>query len=271
MTLSPLRKFWKIALPERIKEILFRGSFSIMEETTQDYQRERYQMASMEWSLRQLKRCGYTPDAILDIGAYKGAWTKLTRSIFPESKILMIEAQEERKNILHQICQESPGETSYIISALSSENKENVPFFRTQGGKDDTTGSSLFAEKSNVPRTEVELTTRTLDSLLQEGEYPTFSFAKLDVQGAEKEVLLGAEETLKTLEVILLETSLLRINEGAPLLHELIAFLSERGFLPYDICSLMRRPEDKVLAQTDIIFVRENSPLLKNQSITYGT
>jgi len=46
-----------------------------------------------------------------------------------------------------------------------------------------------------------------------------------------------------------------------PLLHEVTAFLHQHGFVAYDICGLMRRPLDMALAQVDMLFVPEQSPL----------
>jgi hypothetical protein len=60
---------------------------------------------------------------------------------------------------------------------------------------------------------------------------------------------------------VLLEVSLLGFIEGAPLLHNVTHFMKERGFIAYDICSFIRRALDNALCQTDLIFVRETSPL----------
>jgi hypothetical protein len=84
---------------------------------------------------------------------------------------------------------------------------------------------------------------------------------KLDVQGFELEVLAGAQSTLDRTEVVVSEVSLLPYNKGAPLMHEVIAYLAEREFLPYDICGGLRRTSDMALFQTDMIFARRGSEL----------
>jgi hypothetical protein len=45
------------------------------------------------------------------------------------------------------------------------------------------------------------------------------------------------------------------------LMHEVIAYLAEREFLPYDICGGLRRTSDMALFQTDMIFARRGSEL----------
>jgi hypothetical protein len=44
-------------------------------------------------------------------------------------------------------------------------------------------------------------------------------------------------------------------------MHEVIAYLAERDFLPFDICGGWRRSSDEALAQIDMIFVRRDSDL----------
>jgi hypothetical protein len=83
----------------------------------------------------------------------------------------------------------------------------------------------------------------------------------MDVQGFELEVLKGASETLRRTEVILSEISLIPYNAGAPLMHEVVGYLADREFLPFDICGGWRRESDGALAQTDLIFVRRESAL----------
>ena len=84
-------------------------------------------------------------------------------------------------------------------------------------------------------------------------------FIKIDVQGAELDVLRGAQQTLAKTEVLQLEVPLLRYNEGAPTIEEEISFLSDHGFVIYDIAGFIR-PKGH-LAQMDMLFVRRESKL----------
>ena len=104
---------------------------------------------------------------------------------------------------------------------------------------------------------------RALDALFDERG---FDFIKLDVQGYELEVLRGAQRILAGVEAVLLEVSLLKINRGAPILDEVVAFMRERQFVAYEILEIHRRPLDRAMNQVDIIFVRQDSPLLADTS-----
>jgi hypothetical protein len=125
-------------------------------------------------------------------------------------------------------------------------------------------GSSVLAEQSNVPRKVLSLPMETLDDILLEKKLKNVSFLKLDVQGYEMEVLKGATETLKEVEVVMTEVSFLPYNRSGPLFNEVVQFMKGHEFVAYDICSLMRFYLDGSLLQADVIFVREKSPYRKS-------
>ena len=86
--------------------------------------------------------------------------------------------------------------------------------------------------------------------------------AKLDVQGFELEVHRGADCLFGATEVFLLETSLYKpMGAKTPLVHDVLGFMLERGYLLYDIIGFYRRRKDHCLAQSDMVFVKESSPL----------
>jgi hypothetical protein len=78
------------------------------------------------------------------------------------------------------------------------------------------------------------------------------------VEGHELAVVEGAEGILDATDVVLLEVSLFQLIEGAPLLHDVVAAMKERGFVAYDLYNGHLRPADGALAQLDVAFVQEN-------------
>ena len=108
---------------------------------------------------------------------------------------------------------------------------------------------------------------RTLDSLLkdyrdQTGVNVKPTLLKLDVQGFELEAFKGAIETLKTVEVLVIETSLLQYNEGSPLLGEVLITLDCLGFQVLEVLGLQRTGPQQVLIQVDFAFVKKGSSLI---------
>jgi hypothetical protein len=88
---------------------------------------------------------------------------------------------------------------------------------------------------------------------------------KIDAQGYELEILKGSTLLIESIDAILLEIALIEINEGAPLLHEVLPFMRSIGFVAYDVLEIHRRPLDRALNQIDVLFVRVDSPLLSDK------
>ena len=165
-----------------------------------------------ELAYRRLADKGFAPDAVIDVGAYEGEWTRLARKIFGDTPSLMVEAQAAKKPILDRVCADLPL-AKHVSAALSRTSGETITFYEMD------TGSSFLAEQSNAPRTETKLTTRTLDEVA--AHFPGSSlFLKIDVQGAELHVLAGGHRTLARSAVVQLEVAMLPYNKGAPTILE---------------------------------------------------
>jgi hypothetical protein len=124
------------------------------------------------------------------------------------------------------------------------------------------TGSSVFDEASPYARKRLKKTLVTLDNLLEAyKDFQQLDFLKLDVQGYELEVLKGASTLLQHTEFVLMETSLIPINTGCPLIFEVITFMNSMGFQTMDFCSQVRR-KDGALWATDLLFINKSSRFL---------
>jgi FkbM family methyltransferase len=233
------------ATPDSFREALLRRAVAAAEEGA----KFRAGQPTMWGSLQNLARIGFRPGAIIDVGANIGAWATTVASIFPDCPIHMIEAQPSLEPQL------AATGFPYSITLLGRESRASVPFFLSG------TGSSAMEEVTSFHNERVELPMQALDDLGPVQSLPGPLLLKLDVQGFELEVLAGAQSTLDRTEVIVSEVSLLPYNKGAPLMHEVIAYLAKRDFLPYDICGGLRRTSDMALFQTDIIFARRGSEL----------
>ena len=150
-----------------------------------------------------LRHLGFAPARILDVGANAGHWTRGILHVFPSASVVMVEANEARRQAWRGL----PASVRGLISVLSDEEGE-VPWFTTPGA---ATGDSMFQERTSW--SQPSNTTRhalTLDGLLaREGlaDGP-FGLIKLDVQGAELTVLRGAERALSQAEVLFMELPL---------------------------------------------------------------
>ena len=203
--------------------------------------------------LRHLAASGFVPNCILDIGAYHGEWGILARAIWRDAQIVLVEANPEKATQLYSLATRS----GFIFNQalLGATRRESVPFYLCEGG------SSMYRELTGFGKRRVELQAWTLDDVMPKHPKPRPWLMKLDVQGAELDVLRGGTHTLAKCEVVIMELSTLEYSQGAPLFAEAVAYMDDAGFCAYDFCGAWRRQTDGTLFQIDVVFVRRESPL----------
>jgi FkbM family methyltransferase len=210
-------------------------------------------------ALIRLRESGFAPTGVLDIGAYEGHFAREARSVFREAHILMVDALAENEEALKQVSAEIGG-AAYAIAMLGDADREAIPFFVVDTERRPglvKTGSSKFRERTEFPMQERAIAQRRLDSLIASYD-PPYGLIKLDVQGAEVDVLRGLGERLADAEFILMEMSLVEYNEGAPLIAKALSSLENMGFV---LCEIVEehRHRDGALLQIDGLFARPTS------------
>lgn len=199
----------------------------------------------------RLRDHGFRPKTIIDVGAWHGEWATSVAHTFPETRIVMFDALEDNRPYLEQI---TGPHFSYEICVLAAESGLERTF--SVSG----TGSSLYPERSDAQRSTTKVITKTLDEVLASRGVLEPILLKLDVQGAELEILIGGTNTLERSEVVQLEVALLKYNEGAPDFADVVSFMNDRDFKLCEIASFIR-PTGRHLTQIDAIFARANSQL----------
>jgi FkbM family methyltransferase len=199
-------------------------------------------------ALLRLEALGFAPATIYDIGAYRGGWTRLASEVFPEAAFVLFEANADNAAHLSPL--------RHFTVALSAEDGEKSLFLPREG---DATGTSLYRENSAhydaqnlVVR---KVTTSRLDTLVAAERLPPADLIKIDVQGAELDVIAGAKAALSRCEALIAELSLASYNKDAPLIGETLPAITQLGFRCVDICELHRAGAGNVL-QADFLFVK---------------
>ena len=180
--------------------------------------------------LNIIKEAGIEPKVVYDIGANVLHWTNEAKQVWPNSKYVVFDAMAAASFLYKK------AHLDYAIALLSNEDDKELNFYQNEMAP---AGNSYYKENSKVnPAADrffndthkVKMKAKTLDSVVKENNFPAPDFLKIDVQGAEIDVLKGAVETLKTVSDVILEGQVVEYNTGAPLRDEVIAYMESIGF-----------------------------------------
>lgn len=212
-------------------------------------------------ALDRLKRLGFEPGLVFDVGAYRGDFARLALGLWPSATVACFEPLPHRVAELRAVAAAVDLSRIRVFPGLLGADERTAVVFHEVDS-----ASSVLAERAGPAHPTTEHPMTTVDRVVADhfgGRAP--DLIKLDVQGYELEVLKGAERSLPRVGAVLAEVNLLDIHEGVPLLAEVAAWLDARGFVAYDICGFWRRPLDGALWQADMIFVPDGSPLRRDK------
>jgi FkbM family methyltransferase len=206
--------------------------------------------ASMTGVLRQLKRLGFAPGTVIDVGV--ATQTMELYEEFPAVPLLLIEPLTEFEPFLKKIAMEYSARYELAVAG----EKRGTAVLNVHPDK---FGSSLLREVEGesvdgMPR---EVPMVTIDDLCAEQGLRGPYLIKADVQGAELQVLGGCLQTLEQTEAVILEATLFGTMVDGPQVWDVMAWMKHAGFVVYDIYGFNYRPLDGALCQADMVFVKE--------------
>ena len=212
--------------------------------------------ASIRGALHQLSTLGFHPRTVIDVGV--ATQTEELYRAFKDADILLIEPLAEFEPFLRDLCLSYNAQ--YVLAAAGE-----TPGSAILNVHPDKLGSSFFKEVEGpsvdgVPR---EVPVVTIDDLCARRSLVGPYLMRVDVQGAEVQVLNGASRTLQTTEAVILEVTLFGTMIGGPQLYDVVSRMNELGFVVYDVCGFLYRPLDNALSQLDMVFVHEHGPFRK--------
>jgi FkbM family methyltransferase len=174
----------------------------------------------------------YTPNIVLDIGAYHGHWTKSMMNIYPNAEYYLFEGIDYKE--LNRY--ETNNNVFIYKNILLNDREVEVDWYQEKN-----TGDSFFKELTHhFQNTKpIKRKTITLDTIINRDNILKNDkniFIKIDCQGAEIPILKGSKTILNKTDFILLEMPLFgKYNEGIPNFLEHIQFMDSIGFCPFDI------------------------------------
>ena len=198
-----------------------------------------------------LRRYNLTPKTIFDIGVARG--TPRLYAAFPDAAYHLIDPTHESLPFMKDIAKRY---NARVYNVALGAQEGTFPIIVREG-----IGASSFytdvADPSYVKRYDVPVV--PFDKLIAKFARP--ALAKIDVQGAEMLVLEGMASRLRDLDAIIIEISTITTLHEGPELREVVRFFACYNWSLADVMSTTRRPLDGALAQLDLLFVPDTSPL----------
>jgi FkbM family methyltransferase len=238
-TVAKVDKLWKIAVRPGLWRAAINGAVPSMEHLA---------------ALRRLdvKTC-------IDVGANKGQFSVLCRYLFPGVRLF---AFEPLPDVARQCALTLEGEGVTIYSHALGARDSRSQFYVTERSD----SSSLLVPGTAQERAygsrvagAVDVEVRRLDHVLTAAQIAGPALMKLDVQGAELDVLEGCGALLDNIDYLYLEGSFVELYEGQALITDIVAFLHRRGFAFRGIYNTSYT-RDFGTTQADFLFERATRP-----------
>ncbi len=192
---------------------------------------------------------------VVDVGASAGYFGDAVRRQGYGGRIVSFEPLADAFAQLEQRVQDDP---LWEAHRLALSDRDGQADLQVAGN---SWSSSLLAMSArhvaSAPSSAVVRSERVplarLDTVWSVGDR---AYLKLDVQGAELDVLRGAERALADVDVVEAELSVVELYEGQPLLPDVVAFLEPRGFALVQLEPEFTDPQTGAILQLNGIFVR---------------
>ena len=199
--------------------------------------------------------CKFT---LIDIGALpiensKPRFYKIIE-YFPSSEIIGFEIEKE---VCDQMNSKAAKGTRYFPFALG-ENNEKRKLYITENPmctslyKPNENLANLYHELQYMNlKKETEIETITLDSFVDEHSIDVIDFIKIDVQGAELDILKGSKKLLNNVLKIECEVEFIPLYHDQPLFGDIAKFLSQYNFMFNKFLGLSGRTLKPLIANRD--------------------
>lgn len=198
------------------------------------------------------------PATIVDVGVNHGQFLHLARRLWPGAAIVGVEPNGElaAKTAAHYA--DDAAVTVHAVAAgaetgeadlFLTRNDQNSSIHRPAAAFSDDRPDDGLAGQQRVPL-------RRLDALLSECAGPIL--LKVDVQGAELEVLRGAGGRLADVAVVIVESPFELAYEGAARFDDIYRFLTGHGFDYAGALGQLNSRRTGQVRQEDSIYVRRN-------------
>lgn len=212
--------------------------------------------AAVSNMLTSLKGIGFSPIHIVDIGANHGDWSRAALSVFPNAKISIFEPQARLGRYLGDL-ERNPNISIFYKGVGDFDGR--LPF--TLHDRDDSCSFVYASEDAKLRGfDQVDIEICRLDSIMAAHSFGPPDLVKIDAEGLDLQVLDGANNSLKSVEIVLVEASV--ANRDYP--NSVLAVVNKMDLLGYrlfDITDINRTPKRRILWLLEMVFVRKGSSI----------
>jgi FkbM family methyltransferase len=206
-----------------------------------------------------LKRHGFNPRHIIDVGANHGNWTRTAVRFFPDAQYTLIEPQEFLTKSVQDLV--DGGYKIKWITAGVSDAPGRLAF--TLSERDDSSTFDLTEEQAkSAGLRQVMVEVKTLNEIVRSEGLPA-DMVKIDAEGLDLRVLAGASELFTYTEIFLAEVNIHDSHkENGP--ERVIKFMNDKGYHLMEITGINRSPKYGLLWLCEMAFLRNSSTLLNS-------
>lgn len=194
---------------------------------------------------------------VLDVGANHGQFALFAHRRFPDAALICFEPLPQARETLEKVTRGIPRArvVDVALAATSEDRQMHVARADDSSSLLEITDRqvALFPGTDEVATLDVH--TKRLDEALTPSAIAAPALLKIDVQGAELEVLEGAEGILPNVAEVLVECSFVELYAGQALADEVVLFLHAHGFRLADV-GAVDRDAGGVAVQADLRFRR---------------
>jgi FkbM family methyltransferase len=201
-----------------------------------------------------LKRYGFNPKHIIDVGTHKGTWTRRALPFFPDAHYTLVEPQDHLKVYIQDLL--DGGSKITWINAGVADHSGTLPF--TISCRNDSSTFAPTSVDTDAPRISVRV--MTLNEIVSAANVPPPEMVKIDAEGFDLKVLAGASDLLGKTEIFFVEVTICSSgyeNTIARVIHRMDA----AGYKVVDITDINRSPKYGVLWLCELAFLRKKSAL----------
>lgn len=194
----------------------------------------------------------------LDAGAHHGEYAESCLSVIPGLQGLCFEPTPETFSRLEsrfrgrhavrclQVALGAKEGTATLMRSPIDQANSLLPM--------DTAHVEAWEGSASQPSVQVKV--RPLDDLLVENGVKGCFLLKVDVQGYEKELLLGAENTLKQTRLLQLEMSFVNLYDKGATFEDVWSHVHSKGFRLLRMGEFINSPKDGLPLQGDLLFIK---------------